>query len=310
MTHSPSQATNRVGPFVAGSTSSDLIALAGRTELGLRVLEQEEQKRDYYKARCEALELAAQEFFYHYSGSSSLIVQKTKDTPYLPEFIEYAFCWFAEDHLAGLVLSGVASDAGNHEQINEQEAAGWEQTTEIAEALSKKYNESPGVFLNFLNFEIYPSPPQHPGIEPEKVFSSYDELVNSTEDNVTKPRIETHYCGPALVLQSRKRHDEEIPTAATHSSQSSRKIFANPEFLVVYDSKIERYVRTIESLHVFHNVIYISRKHADDLGRRLNAQRCAQVQAEARQEIDRWKESIRQAEESKRARIQKLVEIL
>ena len=64
MAQSESHATNRAGPFVAGSTSSELIALASQPDLALRILEQEEQSRDYYKARCDALGSAASEFFF------------------------------------------------------------------------------------------------------------------------------------------------------------------------------------------------------------------------------------------------------
>ncbi len=65
MAQSESHATNRAGPFVAGSTSSELIALASQPDLALRILEQEERIRDYY-ARCEALRSAASEFFLDY----------------------------------------------------------------------------------------------------------------------------------------------------------------------------------------------------------------------------------------------------
>ena len=106
MADSPSQAENRVGPFRAGATSGDLIGLAGRDDLGLRVLSAQEQKADYFKARCDALEFAAREFFYDYAGSSSLIFQKTRDTPSIPDFIEYAYCWLVEDRLCGLSSRG------------------------------------------------------------------------------------------------------------------------------------------------------------------------------------------------------------
>jgi hypothetical protein len=288
---------------------SNLIGLAGRDDLGLRVLDGQEQKRDYFKGRCDALEFAAREFFYDYAGSSSLILQKTRDTPSTPEFIEYVYCWLVKDRLCGLILSGVTSDAGSHEQINQQEAAFWDHTAEVALALSEKYAESPDSFINFLDFETYPVLPEHPGLDLAKVFTNYERLVNANEDKETKPRIETHYCGPSLILPSRKKQDAEIPTAATHNSQSTRKIFSNEQFLVIYDYKIERYVRTIESLHIFTNIIYISRKIADDLGRELNAKRCAEIQAEARREVDHWRETISRAEQARRDRISKLSQI-
>ena len=113
-----------------------------------------------------------------------------------------------------------------------------------------------------------------------------------------------------MILPSRKRQDSDIPTAATHSSQSARKFFANDEFLVVYDFKVERYVRTIESIHAFENVVYLSRTLADDIGRRLNARECDRVASDARKEIDRWKASVSQAEEARRERIARLSQIL
>ena len=175
----------------------------------------------------------------------------------------------------------MTSDAGSHDQINEQEEASWEHSAEVAQALAEKYPQSPDSFINFLDFETYPVLPEHPGLDLTKVLTSYERLVNASEDNETKTRVETHYCGPSIILPSRKKHDAEIATAATHSSQSTRKFFSNEEFLVIYDYKLERYVRTIESLHIFTNLVYIARKLADDLGRQLNARRCAEIRAEA-----------------------------
>jgi hypothetical protein len=149
-----------------------------------------------------------------------------------------------------------------------------------------------------------------PASVPANLFTGYQRLVTTTEDNEPTTRIETHYCGPSLVHPSRKNHDSDIPTAATHSRQSARRFFANQDFLVVYDVKIERYVRTIESIHVFENLVSIARKLADELGRQLNSQRCAQIQAQAQTEIDQWKESIKRAGEARRDRILRLAEIL
>ena len=310
MAQSESHATNRAGPFVAGSTSSELIALAGQPDLALRVLEKEEQSRDYYRARCNDLSSAASEFFYRYDGASSLIFQKTRDTHTLPDFIEYIYCWLAEDRLCGFILSGVSSDAGTHAQINEQESAFWDRSTEIAEALAAKYPQCPETFVNYFKFESYPALHQLPGDAPASLFSSYQQLVNVTEDSEPSARIETHHCGPSLILASRKRHEPDIPAAATHSSQYARKFFANDDFLVVYDFKIERYVRTIESIHVFENLVYLSQKLADDIGRRLNSQECARVASNSRKEIERWNASVRQAEEARRERITRLSQIL
>ena len=77
-----------------------------------------------------------------------------------------------------------------------------------------------------------------------------------------------------------------------------------------YDFKIERYVRTIESIHVFESLIYVSSTLANDIGRRLNSQRCARVAAEAQAEVEKRQESQRLAEEAKKARISKLVDLL
>ena len=67
MAQSQSRATNQAGPFAAGSTSSELIALVGQPDLALRLLDQEERIRDHH-ARCEALRSAAREFFFDYDG--------------------------------------------------------------------------------------------------------------------------------------------------------------------------------------------------------------------------------------------------
>jgi hypothetical protein len=289
-----------VGPFVAGSTSSDLISLAGQVELGLRLLEREEQAQDYYRARCEALVTTAREFFFPYERSSALVFQKTRDNPDLPDFIEYIYCWLAENRLCGTILSGVTSDAGTHDQMNEQEADFWEHCSEVAEALLRKYPEDPESFINYFNFDTFPAQPQMHGSAPAGLFTSYQRLVTTTVDNEPTTRVETHYCGPSLISPAFRKQDSDIPTAATHSNQSQSRMFASNDCLVVYDFKIERYVRTIESIHVFENLIYVSRTLANDLGRRLNSQRCALVAAEAQAEIEARKESERLAEEARK----------
>jgi hypothetical protein len=302
-----------MGPFVAGSRSSDLISLASQGDLGLRLLANEEQGRDYYKARCEALAATAREFFFPYEESSALVFQKTRDTPRLPDFIEYIYCWLAEDRLCGTILSGVTSDAGTHAHMNEQESGFWEHCSEVLEALARKYPETPEFFVNYFNFETYPSRPQIQGTAQEGVFSpvtSYQRLVTTTMDNEPKTRVETQYCGPSLVSPALRKHDPDIATGATSESQSSTRTFASKDCLVFYDFKIERYVRTIESIHVFESLIYVSSTLANDIGRRLNSQRCARVAAEAQAEVEKRQESQRLAEEAKKARISKLVDLL
>lgn len=204
----------------------------------------------------------------------------------------------------------MTSDAGTHAQINEQESAFWDRSTEVAEALAARYPQSPETFVNFFNFETYPAAHQLPSQVPESLFPSYQQLVDVAEDDEPSSRIETHHCGPSLILPSRKRHDPDIPAAATHSSQYTRKFFASDDFLVVYDFKIERYVRTIESIHVFENLVYLSRTLADDIGRRLNAAECERVASNAHKEIEGWKASVSQAEEARRQRISRLSQIL
>jgi hypothetical protein len=112
------------------------------------------------------------------------------------------------------------------------------------------------------------------------------------------------------VLASKSKLGPDIATATAHTSQSARRIFCNDQWFVVYHHAIERYVRTIESLHVFTNLVYMSRSVMDDLGRKLNAQRGAQVEAEARRVIEDWEESLHQALEAKQARISRLSQIL
>jgi hypothetical protein len=286
------------------------VSLAAQSHLGLRVLDPEEQARDHSKARCEALEAAAREFFFNFDGSASLIFQKTHETPALPEFIEYVYCWLGEDRLGGLILSGVTSDAGTHEQIDVQESQFWEHAAEVAEALAQKYPQAPDTFINFFNFRTYSNRPSLHGVAPADDFTRYDRLVTGTGDDSAGPRVETQFCGPALVYLAPKKLEPTPATAAAHSSQAGRKSFANDRFLVVYDFKVERYVRTIESIHAFENLIYLDKHLANEVGKRLNAQQCARIQKAALQEIERWKASLAQREESRRARISKLSELL
>jgi hypothetical protein len=307
---SAGQATNRLGPFLAGSSSEDLIALVRQGELGLRVLDPDEQAREYYRARCEALESAAREFFHAYDESRSLILQKTREAPGLPEFAEYLYCWFAEDRLCGAILSGVTSDAGSHGQINEQEAAYEEHAAEVAEALAGKYPESPGAFLNPFQFEVHESPPQIDGLPAGEHFTTFERLVATPGENQAESRVGTAACGPGVIVFSGRPLTAEIPTGTTHSSQAVRKGFANDACLVIYDFKSERYVRTIESIHVYENLIYLSRTLAAEIGRRINERRRALVREDARAQIDAWRSAIDRAEEGRRARIQRLAEIL
>jgi hypothetical protein len=301
---------NRLGPFQAGSTSADLIALVNAGTLGLRLLEPEEQTRDYYKARCEAIEKATHEFFFPYEGCRSLIFQKIRESSSLPEFTEYVCCWFVEDQLCGTVLSGVTSDAGTHAQMNEQESALHEHAAEVIEALGCKYPESPRSFVNDFQFEVYSAVPEIDGQAAGTLFTPFERLVTTIEENEPCSRIETAFCGPALVQFTGKPQAVELPTGSTHSSQSSRSAFASPDCLVVYDFKLERYVRTIESVHVYENLTYVFRALAADLGRRLNTRHAAQVRDQAQVQIDQWQTAISRAEAEKRARIARLMEIL
>ncbi|MFO0889109.1 MAG: hypothetical protein U0790_08205 [Isosphaeraceae bacterium] len=309
MTQPAPHATNRLGPFVAGSSSGDLITLINQGDLGVRILDPDEQARDYYKARCEALEAAAREFFYNYEGSRSLVLQKTREAPLLPPFVEYIYCWFAEDQLCGAILSGVTSDAGTHSQINEQEAAFEEHASEVAEALRRKYPESPATFVNPFNFEIHPGMPTVEGPSGKEYFTGFERLV-STDGEQALTQVETAYCGPGLIQCTGRTPAAEIPTGTTHSGQAHRRGFANPDCLVIYDFKCERYVRTIESIHVYESLTYLSRRLAESLGRRLNGEHSARVRAQADARIVEWRSGITKAEEAKRARIHRLSEIL
>ena len=310
MSEPESRVASWVGPFLAGSPSSDLMSLAQPGDSGIRVLTREERQRDYYKARCDTLASLASEFFFDYDHTSSLIFQKTRDTANLPDFVEYIYCWLAEDRLCGLILSGVTSDAGTHEQMDHQEAAFWDHTVEVAEALSLKYAENPDSIVNYFNFGAFSELPELAGALSTNCLTGYQRLVRITENNEPLYRIETHYCGPSLIRCAPSNHDSNLSTPAASSRQPARRFFASPDFFVVYDVKIERYVRTIESIHVYENLIYIARKLADDLGRNLNSRRCALIQAQAQAEIDQWNESISRAAEARTERIRRLAEIL
>jgi hypothetical protein len=299
-----------VGPFVAGSTSSDLIGLLGQPDLGLRLVEQNEQMQDYYRQRCDGLCAAAKEFFHNYEESTSLVFQKAGDSKQIPDFIEYIYCWLLEDHLGGLILFGVSSEAGSHEETDQQENFFREQSAEVAEALASKYPQTPESLINYFNFELYPALPLVPGNVSNDIFLSYQKLVTAMEENEKRSRVETRYCGPTVVLASRRTLGTDAPAGAAHSSRFSRKIFGNNESFVVYDHDISRYVRTIESLHVSTSLVYLSRRVMDDLGRSLNSRRAAQVRAVAQREVAAWEHSLVQADEARRTRISKLAEIL
>jgi hypothetical protein len=303
-------APDRVGPFVAGATSSDLIALTRQQDLSLRLVEPGEQMQDYYRQRCEGLCAAAKEFFYDYEESTSLVFQKTGDSKQIPDFIEYIYCWLVEDRLGGLILFGVIIDAGTHEEIDQHENSLRAQSAEISEALSTKYTQSAGSMINYFNFDLYAAPPPVASGDSKDVFSSFQRLVTAIEENEKKTRIETRYCGPTLVQSSRRNLGADAPTGAAHTSQFSRRTFANDKFFILYDHDIERYVRTIESLHFSTTLVYLSRRVMDDLGRKLNSKRAAQVQAEARREVTGWEQSLLQAEEARRIRIARLSEMV
>ena len=164
--------------------------------------------------------------------------------------------------------------------------------------------------INYFNFELHTARPSVPKNRVESVFTGFQRLVTATEETGTTNRIETQYFGPAVVHSSRKKLGADVTVGAAHTSQSSRRIFANDEFFVIYDNEIERYVRTIESLHSITSLVYLSRRMMDDVGRRLNSARGAQIQAEARREVVGWENALLECQEAKRTRISKLSEIL
>jgi hypothetical protein len=310
MANPSNPALDGVGPFIAGSTSSDLIGLLEQPDLGLRLVDKNEQMQAHYRQRCDGLCAAAKEFFYDYEGSTALVFHKVGDSRQIPDFIEYIYGWLVQDRLGGLILFGVSSEAGTHEEIDQHENAFREHSAEIAEALSSKYSQSPESIINYFNFELYPALPLVPGNPPKDVFSSYQRLVTAVEENERRTRIETHFCGPTVVLASRRKLGADAPAGAAHTSRFSRKIFANNESYAIYDHDISRYVRTIESLHVSTSIVYLSKPVMDDLGRTLNRRRAAQVQAEAQSEVAAWEHSLKKAAEARRTRISRLAEIL
>jgi hypothetical protein len=310
MDTAPSRAADRVGPFVAGSSSSDLLALAQHESLGLRAIGEDEQKRDPHQERYGGLKTVATEFFFDYDGSSSLVFQKTGDSEQIPDFVQLVSCRLVQDRLGGLIFFGVNSDAGSHEHVDQQESAWWEQAAEISAALASKYADCTGAVVNFFNFAEYPELPRVPGISADHVFSSYARLVTSEEKLETKTRIGTGYCGPTVLLASDRKPTTVLATPAAQTSQSIRRLFGNDQWFVIVNHAVERYVRTIESLHIFTTLIYLSRQVMDDVGRKLNSERGAQVAALARRTIESWEESLRRADESKRARIAKLSQVL
>ncbi len=310
MANAPSQAADQVGPFVAGSKSSDLIGLAQQAHVGLRAVDAQEQERDHYRHQYDDLKAAAKEFFYDYDGSASLVFQKAGDADHIPEFIQFVYCWLVQDQLAGLVLLGVSIDAGTHEQIDEQETAFWEQAAEVGQALSSKYAESPDSLVNYFNFALYAVLPRVPEVDGKSLFSAFPRLVTAGDDHETRTKIDTHYWGPSVLLASDNEIGPEVSTSAAHTNLAVRRIFANNQWFVVCTHAVERYVRTIESLHVSTKLVYLSRRVMGDLGRKLNAQRGAQVEEEARREITSWEAVRGQAQDAKQARITKLSRLL
>jgi hypothetical protein len=305
-----SHATDRVGPFVAGSKSSELIALAQRENVGLTLVGAEEQMRDPNRQRYDGLKAGAREFFLDYEGSTALLFEKTGDSDHIPDFIQLIYCYLVEDQLAGVILFGVSSDAGDHDHVDHQEAAFWEQAAEIAEALASKYFPTTRSVFNYFNFALYPALPRIPDVETDGVFVRYPRLIAFEENHEKRTRIETHYWGPTVLLASDQKVGLDVETAAAHTSMAVRRVLGNDRWLVVVNHAVERYVRTIESLHVFTKLVYISREVMDDLGRKLNSQRGAQVEAESRKAVAAWQKSVRDAEAAKQARISKLSQIL
>ncbi len=57
-------------------------------------------------------------------------------------------------------------------------------------------------------------------------------------------------------------------------------------------------------------LVYLSRQVMDDVGRKLNAERGAKIEAQARAEIKSWEESRSRSDRAKQARISKLSQIL
>ena len=121
MSNPSTPVSDRLGPFVAGSASSDLIALAQQQDFGLRLVGKEEQTQDHFQQRCDGLSAKTREFFYDFEDSTFLVFQKTVDSAQIPDFIEYLLCWFAQDRLSGVILFGISSEAGTHDQIDQQE---------------------------------------------------------------------------------------------------------------------------------------------------------------------------------------------
>jgi hypothetical protein len=295
---------------VAGSTSKELLALAEQPALALGIVGADQHQANQSRQRCDELKAAAKEFFYDYETAASLVFQKTGDSEFIPEFIQYVYCWLVQDRLGGLIFSGLSSDAGSHEQMDQTENSYWDQSAEIAEALLSKYNQNPRLLLNYFNFVVYGTPPRIPDVDPKEVFSGFPRLVTCDGNNEMKTRIETQYWGPSVLLSSDSASGQELATGAAHTSAAVRKIFCNDHWLVVCNHKVERYVRTIESLHVFTKLVYLSRSIMNDFGRQANAERGAQLQADAQRDIGRWEQSLNQAQGAKQARIQKLSQIL
>jgi hypothetical protein len=310
MANRPSGGLDRVGPFVAGATLSDLITLAKQENLGLHLLTDEEQKRDHYRQRFDDLQATAREFFHDYDESTSVVFEKSAGSDQVPEFIQYVYCWLVQDRLGGLILFGVDSDAGTHEEIDQRESLFWEQSSEIKLALGSKYSDCDEPVINYFQFLVYPNRPRVPDHWPKNIFSSLPQLVTCDDDEDARTRIETHYWGPSVLRATDNLLGPEIATNAAHSSQSARRILSNDQWIVVCNHALERYVRTIESLHGFTKLVYMSRPVMEDVGRKLHAERGARVDADARRAIAIWEESVHKAQETKRNRILRLSRIL
>ena len=163
--------------------------------------------------------------------------------------------------------------------------------------------------MNYFNFMVSPALPRVPGIESEGVFHAFPQLVASDLDH-EPGRIETHYWGPTVLVPSDRQLGPVVASTAAHTSEDARRIFCNDQWIVICDHSLERYVRTIESLHVYTKLVYLSRQVMDEAGRKLNAERGAKVEGQARGEIKSWEESRSRSDQAKQARVSRLSQIL
>src|SRR5262249_15942918 len=151
-----------------------------------------------FRQRCSGLFARAKEFFHDDQDSTSIVFERTADSSQIPDFIEYLYCRLIQDRLSGLILFGVSSEAGAHEEINQQEHAFRDQSAELVEALSSKYPQSPDFVINHFNLKLCATPPLLPGNESKNVFTGYQRLVGTLGDNEKRARIETQFFGPTL----------------------------------------------------------------------------------------------------------------